>query len=485
MRKTLSGSLSVGVAYALMLVLAAPAATPLLAQNPQEPYAQAQPASFSADQLDNLVAPIALYPDPLLAQVLLASTFPDQIVNAAQYVRTNGTVGIDGQYWDVSVKAVAHYPTVLNMMDQRIDWTTTLGQAYAQQSTDVMQAVQHMRQLARAQGNLVDTPQQQIAYTDGNICIWPAQARYLYVPVYDPTVVYFRPVFMRPGFHAYFSFGVGYPIGAWLMYDWDWPARRIIYTGWSGGGWIARSRPFISFTGIYLNTAYRHVRYDRDVLFRDPDYGRVRVYRGLGHDVTFVNHRRGRGQGYTPGRYAVPRGTDGHGVMTPGGYRQPQSGSATAGRRMPAPRGVQTPRRMPASAAPQSHARTAQPRRAPSAPAPMIEPRRTQPARPVVRSRPYVLERPAPQARARSPQPYVRSVPRAYVRSVPQPRARAPQPYVRAVPRTYVRPQPRPSVRPQSRPSVRSAPPRARAPRESRPARSAPRTAHRRGHGNN
>ncbi len=228
---------------------------------------------------------------------------------------------------------------------------------------------------------------------------------------------------------------------------------------------------------MYLNSEYRHVRYGRDVLFRDPDYGRVRVYHGIGHDVTFVNHGRGGRQGAVPGRYAVPRGTSGYGVMTPGGYRQPQSEAGTAGRRVPAP---------------------------------MINPRRADPARPVQRSRPYVLQRPTPQTRTRTAQPYVRSVPQRYtqpqpyVRSVPrnyaQPQPRAyvrsvprnyvqPQPraYVRSVPRNYARPQPRPYFRPAPRPSVRSMPQarvRSAPPRASRPARSEPRMAHRRGHGN-
>jgi hypothetical protein len=260
MRTISFDSIARGAAGALMLTVAvAPAVSTLAAQDPPQ-YQQASAVLYSADQLDNLVAPVALYADPLLAQVLLASTFPDQIVNAAQYVRANGTNGIDDQYWDVSVKAVAHYPTVINMMDQKIDWTTSLGQAYAQQSTDVMQAVQHMRELARQQGNLRDSPQQQVVYSDGNIAIWPAQPQYIYVPVYDPAVIYVRPIYVRPSFTAYWSFGIGYPIGAWLMYDYDWPARRIVYTGWYGGGWIARSRPYVRITNVYVNTNYRDVR---------------------------------------------------------------------------------------------------------------------------------------------------------------------------------------------------------------------------------
>ena len=97
---------------------------------------------FSADQLDNLLAPIALYPDPLLAQVLPASTFVDQIDKASRWLRANNDPNsIDEAPWDVSVKAVAHYPAVLYMMADKIDWTTSLGQAYVNQSTDVMSSI--------------------------------------------------------------------------------------------------------------------------------------------------------------------------------------------------------------------------------------------------------------------------------------------------------------------------------------------------------
>jgi len=118
--------------------------------------------NYSPDQLDNLLAPIALYPDPLLAQVLPAATFVDQIDEASRYVRSYGQNGIDDQDWDVSVKAVAHYPAVLDMMADKIDWTTALGQAYVNQSTDVMISVQRLRRLASDQGNLI-TNQRSVA----------------------------------------------------------------------------------------------------------------------------------------------------------------------------------------------------------------------------------------------------------------------------------------------------------------------------------
>jgi Protein of unknown function (DUF3300) len=485
MRKTLSVSFGLGAALALLLTAGvAPAASAQTPPAPQQTYADAQVVLYSADQLDNLVAPVALYADPLLAQVLLASTFPDEVVAAAQYVRTNGTNGIDDQYWDVSVKAVAHYPTVLNMMDTRIDWTTSLGQAYAQQSTDVMQSVQHMRQLAQAQGNLESTQQQQVVTDGGYLRIWPAQPQYIYVPVYDPDVIYFQPVFRHAGFGSYFSFGIGYPIGAWLMYDWDWPAQRIIYTGWYGGGWIARSRPYIRYTSVYVNAGYRHVRYDHDVIYRRPDYGHVRVYRGIGnHRVDYVNH-----MDHNAGRYAVPR--DAHGVVVNGsGYHPPRQAAPSAHVRV-MPQNTQGQRRMPAATVPQGGARTASPRRAPAQPSPMVNWRRAEPSRPVE-------QRPARvQPRYTAPQSPARVQPRYTAPQSParvQPRYTAPQRPVRVEPRytaprsapqAHAQPAPRYSA-PRSAPQPRAQPaPSHASSSHSAPAHAAPRGAHKRGSGN-
>jgi len=436
MRNTLSSSLLLGAACVLALQTAVVA--PVGAQDATA--AQGQPAAFSVDQLDNLVAPVALYPDPLLAQVLLAATFPDQIQEAAQYVRANGTDGIDGQYWDVSVKAVAHYPSILNTMDTRIDWTTSLGQAYASQSTDVMQAVQHMRQLAQAQGNLQTTAQQQVVADAGNIQIWPAQPQVIYVPVYDPSVIYCQPVFYRAGFNSYFSFGVGYPIGAWLMYDWDWPARRIVYTGWYGGGWIARSRPYVRLSGVYVNPSYRRIDYDRNVVYRHPDYNNIHRYDAIHRGVNYNNLMASNGP-----RYAVPR--DGHGVVSrTGGYRQPVLVTTGAHERSAPATWSGTPRRYP-----EAGTRTAQPR---YTPAPQVYQRNAQPR--------YT---PAPQVYQRNAQPRYTPAPQTYERTA-QPRyTPAPQTYERtAQPRYTPAPRSQPVYRAPSRPAYSA--PRAPAPSE-------------------
>ena len=122
-------------------------------------YAQASNL-FSSDELDNLLAPIALYPDPLLAQMLPAATFVDQITQAAQWLRANNDPSqIDNQSLDMSVKSVAHYPEVLYKMSDQPDWTTALGQAFIAQSNDVSASIQRLRTQARNAGSLVSTPQ--------------------------------------------------------------------------------------------------------------------------------------------------------------------------------------------------------------------------------------------------------------------------------------------------------------------------------------
>ena len=225
---------------------------PLAAQDP----AASRAITRSAAQLERLVGPVALYADPLLAQLLLAATFPDQVRDAAAHVRANGAADIDAQPWDVSVKAVAHYPTVLNLLDSKPEWMDELGQAYATQSADVMAAVQRLRQAAVARGNLVTTPQHQVVVESSQVAIWPANPRVIYVPVYDPDVVYVRYAGSY-GLRPYVSFGFGYPMGPWFIYDTDWPRFRLVYTGWIGGGWIARSRPWVAMSPVYVHERYR------------------------------------------------------------------------------------------------------------------------------------------------------------------------------------------------------------------------------------
>lgn len=228
---------------------------------------------FTAEELEDLLAPIALYPDPLLAQILPAATFIDQVDEAARFVRRYGrSPRVDYQPWDVSVRAVAHYPDVLFMMDRKYDWTVSLGQAYINQPDEVMDAVQRLREDARDMGNLVSTPQQTVIIDDGYIRIIPAEPAVIYVPAYDPQVVYVERPYRS---YAFVSFGLGLTIGAWLNRDCDWRQHRVYYHGWRDGGWIARARPHIidrrnvTVNNIYINSNYRTVTINRRVMQHD------------------------------------------------------------------------------------------------------------------------------------------------------------------------------------------------------------------------
>ncbi len=215
----------------------------------QAPYPQTpppyygQPPRFTPDQLDNLVSRIALYPDPLLAEVLTASTYPDQISPAAMWADQHrylygdqlaAAIAADRLSWDPSVLALLPFPSVLDMMARDMGWTTQLGSAVLAQRPDVMDAVQRMRQQAYEYGYLRDTPQQRVIYAGpGNIQIVPVQPGYYYVPVYNPAVVFVRP---RPGIvvGGAITFGPRIFIGAAFgPYGWagpgvDWRAHTVI-----------------------------------------------------------------------------------------------------------------------------------------------------------------------------------------------------------------------------------------------------------------
>jgi len=158
-------------------------------------------------QLNQLVAPIALYPDSLVAQVLAASTYPTQVVEADRWLQSQGNApasqiaaGADAHTWDASVKALCAFPSVLAQMDKNIQWTTDLGNAYYNQPQDVMDAVQGMRHKAQGAGNLRSTPQQVVAEQNDAITIAPANPEVVYVPAYDPWAVWGYPVAMYRAF---------------------------------------------------------------------------------------------------------------------------------------------------------------------------------------------------------------------------------------------------------------------------------------------
>src|SRR5512136_2104357 len=188
-------------------------------------------SSFTDQELDNLLAPIALYPDPLLAQILPASTYPSEIADASAWLNSGGAISaIDRQNWDESVKAIAHYPNILKMLADNGDWTADLGDAFLNQPEDVARSIQRLRWQARDAGNLESTGQQTVAVDGDYIEIIPAQPQYIYVPLYDPSVIYFQRWY--PGGAPFITFGLGFVIGGWLTMDFDWGHHHVIYHGW-------------------------------------------------------------------------------------------------------------------------------------------------------------------------------------------------------------------------------------------------------------
>src|SRR5580698_3610204 len=218
-----------------------------------------EPAPQTAAELDALVAPIALYPDSLVAQVLGAATFPDQVAVADYWLKENknltGTAlgqAVDQQSWDSSVKALTQFPAVLDNMAENLVWTSSLGEAFHNQQADVMAAVQVMRAKAQAAGNLQSTPQVKVVQqTPQTIVIEPANPQVVYVPQYNPTIVYGAP-FVVPLYRprvaiatASISFGAGIALGAAFGgfgviggvggFGWGWNAWHCNW-GYGGGG---------------------------------------------------------------------------------------------------------------------------------------------------------------------------------------------------------------------------------------------------------
>ena len=202
-------------------------------QAPPPPYIQQ-----TREQLEQLVAPIALYSDSLVAQILAASTFPDQVVDADRWVQShpdlNGDAlaqAVDHMTWDPSVKALVVFPSVLGNMDKNLSWTSSLGDAYYNQEQDLMKSIQKMRRRAQEAGNLNSTPQQSVTTEGSDIQIEPVSSEIIYVPAYDPWIVYGGPIVEWPGWYPYpgiwydgpsLFFGAGFGIGFVGGYGWGW-----------------------------------------------------------------------------------------------------------------------------------------------------------------------------------------------------------------------------------------------------------------------
>jgi len=261
--------------------------------------AQARYTQQSSDQLEQLVSPIALYPDSLVSQILAASTFPEQVVEADRWVQAHPDLkgedlgkAVDQESWDPSVKALTAFPSVLGNMDKNLSWTSSLGDAYYNQQQDVMDAVQVMRRRAQAAGNLKTTPQQTVTTQDSNIVVEPADPEVVYVPAYDPWLVYGDPVVAWPGWYPYpgiwfggpyLSFGFGYGIGwfggfgwGWGHWGFDWHNR---YATFDHGRYHSGSATFYNRNNYYRGGA-AHDGFNGGRGGFGSDHGAVRPFNG-------------------------------------------------------------------------------------------------------------------------------------------------------------------------------------------------------------
>src|SRR5579884_485338 len=261
----------------------------LLGQAPPPPPApQTQVQPLSPDQLDNLVAPIALYPDPLLAQVLAASTYPLEVVEAQQWLQQNSNLhgaelmdAAKRQNWDASVQALVAFPDALSLLNRDIRWTTDLGNAFLAQQSDVMAAVQRMRARAQQNGKLVSTPQQTVTTEtqDGQsaITIQPADPEVIYVPVYNPVYVWGPPVwgYYPPLWYPDIAFGFGFGPGIYLS---------VFFPGWGGFGWPGWGPGWGWGCGWFGGTLFVNNFFYDHYGFRDYHQGGYRRFAGGGRE---------------------------------------------------------------------------------------------------------------------------------------------------------------------------------------------------------
>jgi len=246
----------------------------------EPPYQEADQAALTASDIENIVSPIALYPDQLIAQILGAATYPDQITAASNWVASSGLKdqalmqAADKQPWDPSVKALTQFPTVLDQMAKNLAWTSALGDAAFNQQADVMTAIQKLRQEAKAAGNLKTSKEIKVVQeSPQTIVIQPANPQVVYVPTYNPTVVYGTP-YNPPGYSTaalvttgLISFGVGMAIGAsmnnsccgWGYYGGGWGCN------WHGGHTMYQNNVYVSRS----NTFYGNNRYHNNSYYKN------------------------------------------------------------------------------------------------------------------------------------------------------------------------------------------------------------------------
>ena len=431
------------IAGVLVLLVTSPAA--VQAQDNPSASAQSTPV-YSPQQLDQLLAPVALYPDQLLGQILMASTYPLEVVEAARWVqdpnnaRLKGdqlAAALDQRDWDPSVKALVAFPRLLQMMSDRLDWMQQLGDAFLAQQADVMDSVQRLRQEAQAAGTLTSTPQQAVsAGSGGSIVIAPANPEVVYVPTYDPTVAY--GAWPYPDYPPFsFPWPPGYVIGAGLFFGVGVAIVEPLW-GWNDFDWRDHYVHIDVNRYNYIDRHY-HERFQappvaRDRWEHDPFHRHGVAYRDPGLRERYTKpvpgspdvRRNFRGYDVTPRTGTTPavgRPPAGVSQPTPGGV-QPKlrraPGAGVGGRPTP-PRTVVTP---PPPALLQPPAATL------GRPAPGVKQPTPGAAQPQLRKAPAGAGKPTPRGKIVTPS--TPSVPQAPTTTLgrPVPRAKQPTPAV-------------------------------------------------------
>jgi hypothetical protein len=245
----------------------------LAGQSNTQAQAPTPPVQQTPQELQQLVAPIALYPDALVAQILAAATYPAEIVEADRWMQSHSNLKgeelakeVDKQHWDPSVKALAQFPSVLENMDKNLSWTSSLGDAYANQQQDVTDAVQTLRQQAHKNGHLDSNEQEKVTTQGNTIVVEPANPEVVYVPQYDPWLVYGYPIVAYPGWYPEpglflagvgIGFGLGFGIGffggfgwGWGHWGYDWHGRSVIY---NHNTYISHSRTIVNRNNFSRN----------------------------------------------------------------------------------------------------------------------------------------------------------------------------------------------------------------------------------------
>jgi hypothetical protein len=257
------------------------------------PLPQDQAVPDTPAQLQQLVAPIALYPDELVAQILAASTYPTQIVEADRWLGLHSDLQgeqlaaeVDQQSWDSSIKALTAFPSVVANLDMNLSWTSALGRAYFSQQQDVLDAVQVMRRRAQNAGNLQSTPQQSVTSQGSTIIIQPVAPDTCYLPFYDPWLVYGAPLDVYPGYiyetwygPSYIAFGPAIGIGFFGRFGWGWPAWGF---NWNRRVLVFNRAPYVSRSPIFFHGFGGGFRGGLRPGPRFHSFGGSRTFRGFG-----------------------------------------------------------------------------------------------------------------------------------------------------------------------------------------------------------